>query len=89
MTDPPSLPPPPFWRTVYFANSVRPRPDRSAISDADILSVLGKPMRREEQADGRWRLWGRNRIGTHWLRVVLLPDGKSVHTAHLDRNFRP
>ena len=86
---PPSLPPPPFWRTVYFHDHVRKRRDRIGITDADILGILDSPIRRRQQSNGRWRLWGRNQADTHRLSVILLEDAETVHTVHLDRNFRP
>ena len=89
MSDPPPLPPPPFWRTVYFADHVRKRRDRMGITDDDIVSVIAAPVKRRLQANGRWRVWGRNQADTHWLSVVLFPDQETVHNVHLDRNFRP
>ncbi len=68
--EPPRLPPPPFWRTRYFANSVMARPDRRIIEPGMILSVLVRPYR-------------------HWLRIVTLEGGETVHTAFLDRDFQP
>jgi hypothetical protein len=54
--------------------------------------VLAAPIRREEQADGRIRYWGRiTAIGEtrpRFLRVVTLEDGETVHNAFFDRNFR-
>jgi hypothetical protein len=39
------LPPPPFWRTPYFAFKVMARPDRHAIEFADILRAIAEPAR--------------------------------------------
>jgi len=90
MADPTDrLPPPPFWRTRYFAIEVMARPDRRGIDLADIARVLTQPARRQRQPDGRvrYRYWvaGRQR----WLRVVTEPDGETVHNAFWDRNFEP
>jgi hypothetical protein len=50
------------------------------------------PIRREVQADGRIRFWGRVTLPTEsrprYLRVVTLEDGETVHNAFFDRNFR-
>jgi hypothetical protein len=83
------LPPPPFWRTRYFANSVALRPDRRSISAEMILSVLRRPHRRERQQTGRIRYWGWVPELNRWLRVVTLDDAVTVHTAFFDRDFEP
>jgi hypothetical protein len=83
------LPPPPFWRTRYFAVSVSERPDRRDIDPADIIRALREPERRVRQADGRWRLWIWVARRAKWLRVVVEPDGETVHNAFWDRRFRP
>lgn len=53
--------------------------------------VIASPLRREVQADGRVRYWGRivseDGIPRH-LRVVTLEDGETVHNAFFDRGFR-
>lgn len=54
-------------------------------------SVIEKPIRREIQADGRIRFWGRiqrpDETHSRFLRVVTLEDGETVHNAFFDRNF--
>lgn len=54
--------------------------------------VLAAPLRREVQADGRIRFWGRivaaDESRPRYLRVVTLEDGETVHNAFFDRNFR-
>jgi hypothetical protein len=88
-TEPERLPPPPFWRTRYFENSVSARPDRRGIAPAMIQSVLAHPRRMERQANGRIRHWGWAPALNRWLRVVTLDDGETVHTVFLDRDFQP
>jgi hypothetical protein len=50
------------------------------------------PIRREQQADGRIRYWGKiklaNEARPRILRVVTLADGETVHNAFFDRKFR-
>lgn len=59
------------------------------ISDEWIERVITKPMAETVQEDGRIRRWGRIReMGNQALRVVLLPDGETVHNAFFDRSFR-
>lgn len=54
-----------------------------------ILSVMNTPVRRDREASGRVRYWGWIAELNHWLRVVTLEDGETVHNAMLDRDFSP
>jgi hypothetical protein len=88
MNDEPSrLPPPPFWRTRYFANSVMPR--RPDIDPMDIRRVIARPAKKMIQPDGRIRLYGFVHGMSTYLRVVLLSDGETVHNAFPDEDFTP
>jgi hypothetical protein len=50
---------------------------------------MANPIRVAVQHDGRIRRWGRiPEMGERVLRVVLLPDGETVHNAFFDRTFR-
>jgi len=77
-------------KTRYFEEQVlRKRP---YILRDWCQDVLGRPLRREVQADGRIRFWGRivaaGESRPRYLRVVTLEDGETVHNAFFDRNFR-
>ncbi|MBL8224273.1 MAG: hypothetical protein JNM50_02995 [Chromatiales bacterium] len=75
--------------TEYFA-LVRQRPDRVAIQDDWLLAAVRHPIREEIQADGRIRRWTRvPGPAGRYLRVILLPDGVTVHNAFFDRRFMP
>jgi len=65
------------------------RPDRRAIDLKDVKRALEQPTYRTVQSDGRHRHW--IWVGTErcWLRVIVEPDGETVHNAFFDRNFRP
>ncbi len=59
------------------------------IRDEWIQRVLQQPAKEALQADGRIRRWGKivemqNRV----LRVILLPDGETVHNAFWDRSAK-
>ena len=84
---PERLPPPPFWRTRYFAFDVLPR--RPYLDPLDIVRILVKPDRKVVQKDGRLRLYGYAAGIDRYLRVVLLPDRETVHNAFIDEDFRP
>lgn len=87
MADPNRLPPPPFWRTRYFALTVMAKADRRWIDPADVLRTLSQPIRRERQADGRIRYWAYiPHLGTY-IRVVTLADGETVHNVFKDSDF--
>jgi len=75
--------------TQYFL-AMRQRPDRASIPLEWIQRVVDSPEREAVQADGRIRRWAA--IGEaegRYLRVILLPDGETVHNAFFDRRFVP
>lgn len=75
--------------TEYF-HETRLRADRAFIELEWIERAVTAPEREEVQRDGRVRPWGRvPEMGGRYLRVILLPDGETVHNAFLDRSFRP
>ena len=75
--------------TAYF-DATRNRPDRVVIRDAWIRRVLQYPEKEHRQMDGRIRRWARiAEMENRYLRVVLLPDGETVHNAFFDRGFKP
>jgi hypothetical protein len=85
--DPERLPPPPFWRTRYFAFDVLPR--RPSLDPIEIRRIVAQPARRSIQPDGRIRLYGYSESLRCYLRVVLLSDGETVHNAFPDDAFTP
>jgi hypothetical protein len=75
--------------TRYFEATSR-RPDRAAIRIDWIEQVVQHPLREEIQRDGRIRRWAAiAEMDGRYLRVILLPDGETVHNAFFDRSFRP
>jgi hypothetical protein len=59
------------------------------IQDKWIEHVIAEPVAQMVQQDGRIRRWGRiHEMDNRVLRVVLLPDGETVHNAFFDRRFR-
>ena len=81
------MPPPPFWRTAYFAKAME-RPDRRTIDAADIARALSEPAQTGRQADGRVRFRYYVTARGKWLRVVVEPDGETVPNAFWDRRFK-
>ena len=79
----------PFQTTEYF-RAMRTRPDRAIIGDEWIRRAIQRPIREAVQSDGRIRRWAAiPEAGGRTLRVILLPDGMTVHNAFLDRSFKP
>lgn len=76
-------------KTTEYFKAIRGRPDRKVILDAWIERVIRNPLRQAVQEDGRIRRWGVvPEMDYRALRVVLLPDGETVHNAFFDRSFR-
>ena len=77
-------------KTTKYFRMIRKRPDRAIIKDEWIERVIEAPERDYVQADGRIRRWGRiEEMEGRFLRVVLLPDGETVHNAFFDRGHKP
>jgi len=73
--------------TAYF-EAIRGRADRRAIREEWIERAISSPVREVVQADGRIRRWASiPEMDNRYLRVILLPDGETVHNAFFDRRF--
>jgi len=73
--------------TDYFRNDVLAK--RPYIRVEWCLAAICGPVRREIQAeDGRIRHWVWVGEIRHYLRVVTLPDGITLHNAFPDRRFK-
>lgn len=69
---------------------MRDRPDRAVIRLEWIEHVVANPVREVIQQDGRIRRWAPiAEMDGKYLRVILLPDGETVHNAFFDRAFKP
>ncbi len=72
----------------YYRNKAKP--DRVWIEESWIERTLSEPEWKHIQNDGRFL--HRRRIpeaNNRVLRVVVLPDGETVHNAMFDRSFKP
>lgn len=85
--EPERLPPPPFWRTRYFAFDVMPR--RPELDVLEIRRIIERPEKRIVQKDKRIRLYGYSPSLETYLRIVLLSDGETVHNAFPDEGYVP
>jgi len=73
--------------TQYFLH-MRQRPDRAKIRMEWIEETVKNPVHTEIQSDGRIRKWRKIKGEGKFLRVILLPDGKTIHNAFFDRSFK-
>jgi hypothetical protein len=74
--------------TQYFM-AMRQRPDRAMIQLEWIQRVIEHPEKEIIQQDRRIRRWARiKEMDGRALRVILLPDGETVHNAFFDRDFK-
>ena len=77
-------------KTTRYFRAIRTRPDRAIIKDVWIKYVIEHPERELMQADGRIRRWARiDEMEGRYLRVVMLPDGETIHNAFFDRGYKP
>jgi len=67
---------------------MRQRPDRAKIKMEWIEETTRIPDYTEVQSDGRIRKWRKIKGEGRFLRVILLPDGETVHNAFFDRSFK-
>ncbi len=75
--------------TKYF-EFIRQRPDRAIIRDEWIERAIKRPVKEIVQKDGRIRRWvSIEEMENRFLRIVILPDGETVHNAFFDRRFKP
>lgn len=74
--------------TEYFRYTQQ-RVDRKDLKMGWIQHVIDHPLRQVVQSDGRIRRWARiAEADNKYLRVILLPDGETVHNAFFDRTFK-
>ncbi len=77
-------------KTSAYFDTIRQRTDRRSIKDEWIERVIHSPTYEESQSDGRIRRWAPiAEMDNRFLRVILLPDGETVHNAFFDRRFVP
>jgi hypothetical protein len=73
--------------TQYFLYT-RQRADRAKIKIEWIEKTIKNPDHTEVQSDKRIRKWKKIKEEGRFLRVILLPDGETVHNAFFDRSFK-
>ena len=77
-------------KTTQYFEAMRARPDRAIIQYEWIQRAIDHPVKEMIQQDGRIRRWAPIvEMGGRYLRVILLPDGETIHNAFFDRGFTP
>lgn len=77
-------------KTTKYFEATRSRPDRARIEKDWIVRAIEHPEYEHTQKDRRVRRWVRiPEAENRYLRVILLPDGETVHNAFFDRGFKP
>jgi hypothetical protein len=76
-------------KTTKYFEYTRKRPDRSGIKDEWITKAIESPIESTKQSDGRLKKWSYIEEVARYLRVILLEDGETVHSAFFDRSFKP
>lgn len=72
--------------TRYFEEQVlRKRP---YLKREWCAAAIQNPIRQTVQENGRIQLWIKIAAFDKYLRVVTLADGKTIHNAFFDRNFK-
>ena len=75
-------------RTTKYFEYMRQRPDRAIIREEWISRVVEHAEHTAAQSDGRIRKWAWIPEAGRHLRVILLPDGETVHNAFFDRSYK-
>ena len=73
--------------TIYFTEVVVPRRPELNLLAHRIEQSIAEPLASTRQPDGRIRRWVFVPETGKYLRVVLEPDGETVHNAFYDRRF--
>ena len=73
--------------TQYFLYTIQ-RPDRAKIKMSWIKETVKNPDHVEVQSDRRIRKWKKIKDKGKFLRVILLPDGETVHNAFFDSGYK-
>jgi len=72
--------------TKHFIDDVFPK--RPYLTDELLLDIIEDPIKTEIQLDDKIRLWGFSSVHNKYVRIILLEDGETIHTAFFDRNFK-
>ena len=72
--------------TSHFINDVKPK--RPYLDDQLLSVIIVNPIKKEIQDDNKIKLCGYSSKHNKYVRIILLEDGITIHTAFFDRNFK-
>jgi len=72
--------------TDYFKNAVLKK--RTYLKPEWCVNIIKTGSNKTVQDDGRIKYWGYIESANKYLRVVTLEDGKTLHNAFFDRNYK-
>jgi hypothetical protein len=76
------------WQKTWYFENVRPKKHPELTTDT-IERVADNPTYEAVQEDGRLRRWAYVESLEHWIRVIIEPDGTTLHNAFIDSTFSP
>lgn len=76
------------WQKTWYFKNVRPK-KHPELEMETIIRVAENPAYQAVQQDGRFRRWGFVESLGHWVRVIIEPDGETLHNAFIDSTFDP
>lgn len=72
--------------TKHFIEDVFPK--RPYLTEDLLDNIIRNPIEKETQNDNKVKLWGYSSLHNKYVRIILLEDQETVHTAFFDRNFK-
>lgn len=63
-------------------------PKRPYLTESLLSDILEQKLRIELQDNGRMKIWCYSSEYEKYVRVVLMEDGETIHTAFFDRNIK-
>ena len=70
----------------HFLNDVKPK--RPYLTEELIQDIIANPIETESQPNGWIKLWGYSSLHHKYVRLIILEDMETIHTAFFDRNFK-
>lgn len=74
-------------KTPYFENIILTVREEIRRNLSYVEKAISEPHTTETQEDGRTRRWIYVPSEEKYMRVIVEPDGETVHNAFLDRDF--
>ena len=72
--------------TKHFIEVVLPK--RPYLDKELLEDIIKNPIKKEIQDNNSIKLWGYSSQNNKYVRVVILEDNETIHTAFFDRNFK-